>query len=218
MNVRDTLRAGGAVVVPNPAPLTHVVTARDPRAVNLAKGRPADQSVALWCHADETLDRVGECLDLDARALATGRRLLREDLVTLLVPLRAEIPGWLRPSVRDGWALLFGARWEPVEPLLRDHPVLYVSSANRTGEAPVATAAEARAMFGPDVPVLDDPGPDVPGPDVPSSDVPSSDASGFGAGPRSATTTLRLHPDGSLDLYRPGAQDSRRLLSRESCA
>ncbi|WP_306204987.1 Sua5/YciO/YrdC/YwlC family protein [Actinoplanes sp. RD1] len=189
MNARDALAAGGAIVVPNPAPLTHVVTATSPQAVNRLKGRPADQPVALWCHHDETLARVEDAVALDAAAVATGRRLLREELVTLLVPLRPDVPVWLRPAAKDGWALLFGARWEPVAALLGEHPILYVSSANRTGHAPVASAAAARAMFGDDVPVAagEDREPGV----------------------RSATTTVRLHGDGRLELHRPGAQDAR---------
>jgi L-threonylcarbamoyladenylate synthase len=189
VNLDEVLLAGGAAVLPNPFPLTYVVTARDPAAVNRAKGRPADQAVALWCHDDETLASVLAASALDPAspsAPATlARRLLREELVTLLLPMR-DVPGFLTPATRDGWALLFGAQ----TPLLAGHPVLYVSSANRSGSPPAATAAAARAMFPPNVPVLD-PGPQAPG-------------------ERAATTTLRLHADGRLDLHRHGAQD--RLL------
>ncbi|MFD9127332.1 hypothetical protein [Kitasatospora sp. NPDC059571] len=194
--VAERLRRGGAVVLPNPAPLTHVVAATDPRAVNTAKGRPADQPVALWAHHPDTLAALGPLLDLDTAGYALARRLLADELVTLLAPLRPgrDRPGWAAPASKDGWTLLFGARWEPLRALLDPHPVLYVSSANRTGHAPAATAAEAAAMFGPAVPVLGagDPhaAPDTrPGP------------------PRRATTTLRLHPDSRLELHRHGAQD-----------
>ncbi|MFF2076826.1 Sua5/YciO/YrdC/YwlC family protein [Kitasatospora sp. NPDC058162] len=188
---RAALRRGTAVVLPNPAPLTHVVAGTDPRAVNTAKGRPAEQAVALWAHDPGTLARLGAVLDLSPELAAAARRLLSEERVTLLLPLRpgAARPDWLVPATRDGWTLLFGARWEPVLPLLADHPVLYVSSANRTGHPPAATAAEARAMFPAAVPVLGTAGPDT------------------AVGGRAATTTLRLHPDGRLDLHRPGAQD-----------
>lgn len=57
--VADALRAGRPVVVPNPAPLTYVIAARDPRAVNVAKGRPAEQSVALHPDGSLTLRRPG---------------------------------------------------------------------------------------------------------------------------------------------------------------
>ncbi|MGW2400193.1 Sua5/YciO/YrdC/YwlC family protein [Kitasatospora sp. NPDC001664] len=180
--VRAALHRGSAVVLPNPAPLTHVVAGTDPLAVNAAKGRPADQAVALWAHHPHTLAALDGTLGLTPGV----RRLLAEERVTLLLPLLAEPPGWLAPATRDGWTMLFGARWEPVLPLLDDHPVLYVSSANRTGRPPAATAAEALAMFPPEVPVL-------------ASAAPPSD--------RAATTTLRLHADGRLELHRHGAQD-----------
>ncbi|MFI5936748.1 hypothetical protein [Actinoplanes sp. NPDC051494] len=184
--VRDSLRGGDAVVVPNPLPLTYVVTAREPHVVNLAKGRPADQPVALWAHHPGTLDALGQVLDLDGDGFGLGRRLLMEELVTLLVPVRAgAVPDWLAPAHRDGWALLFGARWEPVRPVLDEHPVLYVSSANRTGQPPASTLTEALTIG---APVLTLPEPPA-------------------QGPRQATTTLRLHSDGRLALHRPGAQD-----------
>ncbi|MFJ7146706.1 hypothetical protein ACIQVT_00515 [Streptomyces sp. NPDC100445] len=193
---RRALRQGGAVVLPNPAPLTYVVAATDPQAVNLAKARPPDQAVALWAHDPRTRAALDDVLDLDARLQALTRRLLAEERVTLLVPLRprGRFPDWLSPASQDGWTLLFGARWTPLLPVLTDFPILYVSSANRTGEPPAATAAEATAMFPPATPVLDG-------------------TSFTGAGndhdgrPRSATTTLRVHPDGRLDLHRHGAQD-----------
>ncbi|MER5637009.1 Sua5/YciO/YrdC/YwlC family protein [Kitasatospora sp. NPDC002227] len=181
--VRSALRGGAAVVLPNPAPLTHVVAATDPAAVNTAKGRPAAQPVALWAHDPATLDQV---LELSPAPAAVARRLLTKELVTLLLPLEGPLPAWLAPATHRGWTLLFGARWEPVRPLLTEHPVLYVSSANRTGHPPAATTAEARAMFPPTVPVL---------------------PHQAETGPRAATTTLRLHPDGRLELHRPGAQD-----------
>ncbi|MFI5649145.1 hypothetical protein [Kitasatospora sp. NPDC051705] len=200
------LRRGTAVVLPNPAPLTYVVAGTDPEAVNEAKDRPAGQAVALWAHHPDTLAALGAALDLGAGLAAAAHRLLTEERVTLLAPLRpgARPPGWLSPATRDGWTMLFGARWAPLLPLLAGHPVLYVSSANRTGRPPAATAADAVAMFPPAVPVLGaasltDPG-DGSGP-----------ASGHGSGqpPRAATTTLRLHPDGRVDLHRHGAQDRR---------
>ncbi|MFI6156034.1 hypothetical protein ACIBCA_25500 [Kitasatospora sp. NPDC051170] len=182
----------GAAVLPNPAPLTFVVAGTDPRAVNTAKGRPADQAVALWAHDPGVLAELDTVLGLGAGLAALARRLLTEELVTLLLPLRpdADPPAWLAPATRDGWTLLFGARWSPLLPVLAGHPVLYVSSANRTGRAPAATAAEAEALG---VPVLG-PG-SLPGTGV------------GGAAARAATTTLRLHPDGRLDLHRAGAQD-----------
>ncbi|MFE0462873.1 hypothetical protein ACFW1A_26830 [Kitasatospora sp. NPDC058965] len=181
---RTALARGAAVVLPNPAPLTCVLAGTDARAVNSAKGRPADQAVALWAHDPGTVAALG----LDAGV----HRLLVEERVTLLLRL----PGGAgpAPATRDGWTMLFGARWAPVLPVLAPHPVLYVSSANRTGRPPAATAAEAAAMFPATVPVLDPAG--LSGID-----------DGPTATPRAATTTLRLHPDGRLELHRRGAQD-----------
>ncbi len=121
--------------------------------------------------------------------------LLVAERVTVLVPLRNGVrgPDWLAPASRDGWTLLFGARWAPLLPVLSDLPVLYVSSANRTGRPPAGTAAEAVAMFPADVPVLG--AGSLPGADRPDGR------------PRAATSTVRLHPDGRLELHRRGAHD-----------
>ncbi len=197
--VRAALARGRAVVLPNPAPLTCVVAATRPDAVNTAKQRPAEQAVALWAHHPRTLDALTERLDLGPDALRLARRLLAEEHLTVLAPVRRpeEAPPWLAPATQDGWTLLFGARWQPLADLLDACPVLYVSSANRTGHDPAPGPAEALTMFPPDVPVLRSPVPDdgPGGPDGPG-----------GAG-RAATTTVRLHPDGRLDLHRHGAQD-----------
>ncbi|MFI8081570.1 hypothetical protein ACIF6L_12360 [Kitasatospora sp. NPDC086009] len=112
------------------------------------------------------------------------------------MPLRpgATLPDWLSPASRDGWTLLFGARSTPLLPVLEDHPIRYVSSANRTGHPPAASAADATAMFPDTVPVLG-----------------ATSLTGAGRDPaeppRRATTTLRLHADGRIDLHRHGAQD-----------
>ncbi|WP_327072422.1 hypothetical protein OG196_03710 [Kitasatospora purpeofusca] len=194
--VRAALARGRAVVLPNPAPLTCVVAATRPDAVNTAKQRPAEQAVALWAHHPGTLDALTERLDLGPDALRLARRLLAEEHLTVLAPVRRpdEAPPWLAPATQDGWTLLFGARWQPLADLLDDFPVLYVSSANRTGHDPAPGPAEALAMFPPDVPVLRSP-------------VPDDGPGGPGGAGRAATTTVRLHPDGRLDLHRHGAQD-----------
>nr|BEK63332.1 hypothetical protein KPHV_05590 [Kitasatospora purpeofusca] len=194
--VRAALARGRAVVLPNPAPLTCVVAAVRPDAVNTAKQRPAEQAVALWAHHPRTLDALTERLDLGPDALRLARRLLAEEHLTVLAPVRRpeQAPPWLAPATQDGWTLLFGARWQPLAGLLDAFPVLYVSSANRTGHDPAPGPAEALAMFPPDVPVLRSPGPD-------------DHHDGPGGASRAATTTVRLHPDGRLDLHRHGAQD-----------
>ncbi len=183
---------------------TSTVAGTDPRAVNTAKGRPADQAVALWAHHPRTLRALTGVLALNAGSVAVARRLLTDERVTLLVPLSAgaQRVDWLEPASQDGWALLFGTRWAPLLPVLDDFPVLYVSSANRTGQPPAATAGEAVAMFPPATAVLG------------TASLADSDTdTDIGTGTedrrpgRSATTTLRLHPDGRVDLHRHGAQD-----------
>lgn len=196
------LREGAAVVVPNPAPLTHVITARRAPTVNEAKGRPADQPVALWAHHRDTLRALDRVSALDADRQAMARWLLSREHLTVLVPVRDrdDTPDWAAPAIRDGWMLLFGARWQPLRPLLDEQPMLYVSSANRTGRPPAATTADALAMFPRTVPVLAAP-PQPGGPHRAVADP-----------PRRATTTVRLHPDGRLELHRRGAQDERCAL------
>ncbi|MEZ3177489.1 hypothetical protein KYY02_01800 [Streptomyces pimonensis] len=189
------LDAGAAVVLPNPAPLTHVVTARRARTVNEAKGRPGDQPVALWAHHPDTLNALDQVWELGPDQSARARWLLTREHLTVLVPVRngPELPSWAAPAVKDGWMLLFGARWQPLRPLLDELPLLYVSSANRTGRQPVATTAGALAMFPAAVAVLA----------VPDTDDPPAAESLE----RRATTTVRLHRDGRLELHRHGAQD-----------
>ncbi|WP_030397968.1 Sua5/YciO/YrdC/YwlC family protein [Kitasatospora purpeofusca] len=194
--VSAALTRGRAVVLPNPAPLTCVVAATRPEAVNTAKQRPAEQAVALWAHHPRTLDALTERLDLGPDALRLARRLLAEEHLTVLAPVRRpeQAPPWLAPATKDGWTLLFGARWQPLTGLLDAFPVLYVSSANRTGHDPAPGPDEALAMFPPEVPVLRSP-------------VADGDHDGPGSVRRAATTTVRLYPDGRLALHRHGAQD-----------
>ncbi|MFE3197797.1 Sua5/YciO/YrdC/YwlC family protein [Embleya sp. NPDC059237] len=196
-DVRRALRAGTAVVLPNPPPLTHVVTATTPHSVNEAKTRPPGQPVALWAHHAETLQAITACAELAPAHLALAARLLAEEHLTLLLPLRAgaDRPAWLTPACKNDRVLLFGTRWQPLAPLLDEHPVLYVSSANRTGHPPAATHDEALAMFPATVPVLRPPHP-ATGDDDPAN-----------APALRATTTVALHPDGRLTLHRHGAQD-----------
>ncbi|MEU3861313.1 hypothetical protein AB0F03_28775 [Streptomyces sp. NPDC028722] len=199
-DARRALRDGAAVVLPNPAPLTQVVTACRARAVNEAKGRPAGRPVALWAHHPDTLRALGHVWELGPGEGAVARWLLAHEHLTVLVRVRdtAAAPAWTGPALKDGWMLLFGARWQPLRPLLDEHPVLYVSSANRTGQPPAATTDEALDMFPARVPVLEPPEPDGP----------HTAAAGKA---RRATTTVRLHSGGRLELHRPGAQDQGRV-------
>jgi L-threonylcarbamoyladenylate synthase len=183
------LRSGAAVVLPNPHPLTSVVAAGAPDVVNRAKGRPADQAVALWLVEDEHWDEFAPALDLDADTRELARTLLVRERLTLLLPLTAaRLPDWARPATRDDQALVFGACWEPLRPVLAGAGRLHVSSANRTGQPPAATAEQARAMFPPAVHVLD------AGDELPAEG-------------RRATTTLRVSRGRTVAHTRAGAQD-----------
>ncbi|EMD22702.1 L-threonylcarbamoyladenylate synthase [Amycolatopsis azurea] len=192
MDVRaaaDALRAGSAVVFPNPYPLTSVVAATSPEVVNTAKGRPAGQAVALWLVDDERWSEFAGALDLDDATCGLARDLLVHERLTLLLPLTADrVPDWALPADRDGHALVFGACWDPLRPILTGIGPLHVSSANRTGHPPAASPAEARAMFPPEVHVLDA--------------IDGSPVIG-----RAATTTLRVSRNHGLKHIRPGAQD-----------
>ncbi|MCG8917179.1 hypothetical protein L6E12_15440 [Actinokineospora sp. PR83] len=184
---REVLRAGGAVVLPNPHPLTSVVAATTPQAVNAAKGRPVEQSVALWITDDERWAEFAPHAALDDPTRDLACTLLVEELVTLLVPVDTH-PSWIAPATRDGKTLLFGARWAPLAPVFGGVRGLHVSSANRTGQAPVASATQARQVFGEHVHVLDL-------------------HDGLPAEGRRATTTLELRADRTLTHIRAGAQD-----------
>lgn len=133
----EALRAGSAVVFPNPYPLTSVVAATAPGVVNTAKGRPADQAVALWLVDDEPWSEFSAALDLDDATRVLVRELLVRERLTLLLPVvSGRAPGWASPATRDGHALVFGACGDPVRPILTDVGHLHVSSANRTGHPP----------------------------------------------------------------------------------
>ncbi|WP_327130539.1 hypothetical protein OG311_03315 [Streptomyces sp. NBC_01343] len=153
--------------------------------------------MALWAHHAETLRavaEVAEVAELGAAGTALAGRLLAEERLTPLLPLRtgAPRPAWLAPACKDGRVLLFGARRRPLRPLLDEHRMLYVSSAYRTGRPLAAGTAEALAAFPATVLVLRSPGP-------------VDDPAGGPA--RRATTTVTMHPDGRLTLHRRGAQD-----------
>ncbi|WP_370942225.1 hypothetical protein AB5J62_24260 [Amycolatopsis sp. cg5] len=185
----DALRAGAAVVFPNPYPLTSVVAATAPEVVNVAKGRPVDQAVALWLVDDERWAEFADVLDLDEPTRLFARELLVRERLTLLLPV---VPGhvadWIRPATRDGHVLVFGACWEPLRPILANAGYLHVSSANPTGHRPAASAKDAMTMFPPEVHVLDV-------------------TDGKPAIGRTATTTLCVSRDRALAHTRGGAQD-----------
>lgn len=187
------LAAGGAVVIPNPAPMTSGVVATRAEAVNALKGRRLDQNVAVSLHDALQWQHLVPSIDLPPAALDAVVAMLRRRL-TVLVPLRDQLPHpeWVTPAVRDGYLAAFNGYWAATALLWDSFPRLYGSSANLTGKPPATSAAQAMAIFGADRAVGDptvDPAVDPPG-------------------PRSPSTMVRIHPSGRLQLYRAGAQDA----------
>ncbi|TDW24436.1 META domain-containing protein [Kribbella kalugense] len=186
----EVLRGGGAVVVTNPSPMTYGVVGRDARAVNLLKGRPADQPVGISVHSQAARDQLFQFLDLRADALAVIDFALAER-ITVLAPIRSDpaMPEWLAPAVQDGWVVFFDGYWGRLALLWSTFPFLYGSSANRTGETPAASAAEARAQFPADTRIID------------------ADDRREPADVHGASTMIRVDSDGQLTLHRSGIQD-----------
>lgn len=185
------LAEGRAVVVPNPSPMTYGVVATTAEAVNALKGRPLDQAVGVSLHAPQEWQRVAECIDVPPGVLPRIAALLRERL-SLLVPLRDgdAHPSWIAPAVRHGYLAMFSGRWDPTARLWDGFPRLFGSSANRTGRSPAATAAEATAIMAGDAPVVD------------------ADVLRDLDRPHAASSMVRVDRDGTLSLYRRGAQDA----------
>ncbi|MFC5260802.1 META domain-containing protein [Kribbella qitaiheensis] len=186
----EVLRGGGAVVVTNPSPMTYGVVARDPRAVNLLKGRPANQPVGISVHTAAAHDQLFRFLDLRSDARAAVDFALAER-ITVLAPIRSDptMPEWLAPAIQDGWVVFFDGSWGPLALLWLTFPFLYGSSASRTGEAPAASAAEVRAQYPADTVIID------------------ADHRRAPAAVHGASTMIRVDPDGLLTLHRSGIQD-----------
>lgn len=186
----DVLQDGQAVVVANPSPMTYGVVARAARTVNVFKGRAAEQAVGISVHSPATRDELFRVLDLPQDAIAMVDVALGER-ISVLAPVRpdAVVSEWLAPAVQDGWVVFFDGSWAPLAPIWQRFPVLYGSSANRSGEAPAATADEARAHF-PTAAVIVD-----------------ADHLRTPSKPHGASTMIRVDPTGEPTLHRPGIQD-----------
>jgi heat shock protein HslJ/tRNA A37 threonylcarbamoyladenosine synthetase subunit TsaC/SUA5/YrdC len=186
----EVLRGGGAVVVTNPSPMSYGVVARDARAVNLLKGRPADQQVGISVHSEAVHDQLFRYLDLRTDTLAAIDFALAER-ISVLAPIRSDptMPEWLAPAIQDGWVLFFDGCWGPLALLWLTFPFLYGSNANRTTEAPAAFATEARRQFPAGTVIID-------------ADDRRTPAAAYGA-----STMIRVDPNGRLALHRSGIQD-----------
>ena len=186
----DVLRAGEAVVVTSPSPLTYAVVARDARAVNLLKGRPVDHPVGISVHTSAAHDQLFRYLDLPTSALAMVDFALAER-IAVLAPIRQDptMPEWLAPAIQDGWVLFFDGSWGPLVYLWESHPFLYGGSATRAGLTPAASAAEARAQFPAGTVIID-------------ADDRRTLTATYGA-----RTVIRVDSDGQLTLHRAGMQE-----------
>ncbi|MFI5695498.1 META domain-containing protein [Kribbella sp. NPDC051586] len=186
----EAMRAGGAVVVTNPSPMTYGVVARDARAINRLKGRPVDQPVGISIHGETAHDQLFRYLDVGTDTRAAIDFALAER-ITVLAPIRPDPtrPEWLAPAIQDGWVVFFDGCWGQLAYLWTSFPFLYGSSANRTGEAPAASAAEARRQFPGGTMVID-------------ADHLREPAATYGA-----STMIRVEPDGRMSLHRSGIQD-----------
>jgi tRNA A37 threonylcarbamoyladenosine synthetase subunit TsaC/SUA5/YrdC len=183
---RHALAAGTPVVLPFPTPLPYVVTGTDAAAVNLAKGRPADQPAGVAV-ADFTA--VTPYVALDPDTLDFARWLSADELLNLLLPVGDSGPDWLAPATSKGWLALMLGWLAPLRPLLDEHGHLYVSSANRTGGSVAVTAADADAAFGGRLLVVDgDPHRD---PTVPSG----------------SAAIVRVGPNRQVEVARSGVND-----------
>lgn len=185
----DVLRDGDAVVVANPSPMTYGVVARNARTVNVFKGRPAEQAVGISVHSPSTRDELFGVLDLQQDAITMVDVALGER-ISVLAPVRSDavVPEWLAPAVQDGWVAFFDGSWAPLAPIWQTFPVLYGSSANRSGQAPAATGDEARAHF-------------------PTGAVVDADHLRTPSRPHRASTMIRVDPTGEPTLHRSGIQD-----------
>ena len=159
----DRLRHGGLVVYPTDTLFGLGADARNPRAVErlvALKGRSGSQPIAIAVSSYEEVEPL-------ARLSPSARQFLRSRLpgpFTLLLPAaRSAGPGRLAPPVRST-AGTVGIRL-PSHPLARElaravGPIT-ATSANRHGEPPCRTVAEARRTFGDGVDVYLD-GPPAP--------------------------------------------------------
>lgn len=185
--VGGVLDSGAPVIMPLPSPLPYVVAGTDAASVNAAKGRPAEQTTGMAV-ADIAL--VEPYVELDAHSWAFARWLATDRMVNLLLPIRACSPAWAKPSTSQGWLGLTAACLEEMRVLLDQRGLLYVSSANRTGDRVAVTAPTANAAFAGRLLVIDG---------DPFRDPAASSGS---------ATMLRIERRGRLSLVRHGVHDA----------
>jgi tRNA threonylcarbamoyl adenosine modification protein (Sua5/YciO/YrdC/YwlC family) len=154
-DLADALRAlagGRACVIPTDTVYGLAASLSAPSGVAdlfRLKGRPRSKALPVL-GAD--IDQLGAIVQLDERALRVARRFWPGPLT--LVARRAD--GFDTDLGGEGTSVAVRVPAHDVAlELLRSTGPLAVTSANRSGEAPVTTAAEARALFGGEVIVVD---------------------------------------------------------------
>jgi tRNA A37 threonylcarbamoyladenosine synthetase subunit TsaC/SUA5/YrdC len=94
-------------------------------------------------------------LDLDPPTAALATWIATVHRATLLVPIEPGAPPWLRENAPAGVVGVTMAWLPELGTLAEEFGYLAVSSGNLTGDAPVATAADADRIFGGEHLVLD---------------------------------------------------------------
>jgi tRNA A37 threonylcarbamoyladenosine synthetase subunit TsaC/SUA5/YrdC len=146
------LDRGDAIVIPFPSPLPYAVAATTRAAVNLAKGRPAQQSTGILL-ADFEL--ITAHLELASQEIAFAVRMATAEAVNVMLPLRGAAPAWLTSCAEQGVLGVTLAVHPRVRTLMLQHSLLHISSANRAREPVATTAPAADAAFGRALLVLD---------------------------------------------------------------
>jgi tRNA threonylcarbamoyl adenosine modification protein (Sua5/YciO/YrdC/YwlC family) len=152
--IARALMGGGVAVIPTDTVYGLAASLTEPGAIERVfelKGRPPTKSLPVLGASLDAL-RVIAAFDGDAEAL--GRKHWPGPLTLVL----ARAPGFVVDLGGD-WSSTVAVRVPDravTLELLEITGPLAVTSANRSGEEPASTPAEARAAFGADVPLLDD--------------------------------------------------------------
>ncbi len=152
----ETLRRGALVVLPTDTVYGVAAWPWEPAAVQRlywAKARPEDKAIPLL------VGEVGQLVQVTSHMPEGARRLARRfwpGPLTLIVPKHPDLPPMVSPYPTVGVRMPNHAAALAV---LRLTGPLAVTSANRSGQPPARTAAEAAAQLGDAVALILDAGP-----------------------------------------------------------
>lgn len=152
----EVILSGGVAVIPTDTVYGLACLPGVPTAVARIfelKGRPDDKPLPVLAH---DVGQLGDVADFDERAIEVASRFWPGP-VTLVLPRAAGFTPALGGDDPTTVAVRVPQN-EVVLELLRATGPLAVTSANRSGETPAATAAEAEEIFGSDVPAYVDGG------------------------------------------------------------